>query len=193
MKRTIFNNKSEREKFEIETLIALLNTGARSADWRISWTGPKPDALLQDRITGRIVGVESTSVYQDDFSVSREHLFGHDKPIHIEENPRMLRAYGLRTLRAMRRKDRAYRFMLSPYPRVLLVYVNEHLAIYLSKMEIIELIIGRLSYVDNKRSFHGVVLWGVFDPPVILMYGDFTYGDVRALSWLSEYLHSSVV
>ncbi|MCG3769596.1 MAG: hypothetical protein JW384_00725 [Nitrosomonadaceae bacterium] len=192
MKRTIFNNKPEREKFEIETLISLLNTGVRPADWRMSWTGLKPDALLQDSITGRIVCVESTSVYQDDFSVAREHLFGHDKPIHIEEDPRMLRAYELRILRTMRRKDRAYRLMPASSPRILLVYVNEYIAIHLSKMRIIELIISRLKYIDNQRSFHGVVLWGVFDPPVILMYGDFTFGDTRAQSWLSEYLRSSV-
>jgi hypothetical protein len=193
MKRTIFNNKSEHEKFEIETLLALLNTGSRSADWRVSWTGSKPDALLQDSITGRIVCVESTSVYQEDFSVPREHLFGHDKPIHIEEDPRKLRAYEFRILRAMRRKDRTYRSMPTPYPRVLLVYINEYIAIYLSRMRLIELIIGSLNYVDSQKSFYGVVLWGVINPPVILMYGDFAYGDARAQSWLSEYLHSSVV
>ena len=75
--------KAERELSEIEGFIQAYGRLTSGRHFEIVDESEKPDYIVKDTSTGKIFGVELTSVYMDDRSVPDEHIPTHEGMVDI--------------------------------------------------------------------------------------------------------------
>jgi hypothetical protein len=130
--------------------------------------GDHPDFTI---ISGSLTekrAVELTSLYLDDNSVIRDHVRRSKGPIPIPYDAQKLDIYKERILRAVERKCRSFASDFGAQLAILAVYLNEYMAIQLTREDLLDLLYVRLPRVAGDGPFDQIVLWGGCpDAPVI--------------------------
>jgi hypothetical protein len=172
VKELIFKDKQKRESYEIELFLRECNLITTGAPWTAYEHRDHPDYVLFSHPLNQRRLVELTSVYLNDKSVETEHRLRHAKPMAIPYNARKLEAYKNRILRAIERKCKTFSDGFEGEFAILSMYLNEYIAIYLSREELLRLVILRFHQIAGAGPFNQIVLWGGGRYQPVLYYRD---------------------
>ena len=155
--------KDERESFEIEEFLQAYGRLPSGRHFEIVDESEKPDRIVKDTSTGKIFGVELTSVYMDDRSVPDEHIPTHEGMVDIPYDHQQLNDYLDRLADSVRDKiAKARKGYDTSRPLILSVYVNEYISIYISERHLKEMVNRHPEIFDDMSPFLEVVFWPPF-------------------------------
>jgi hypothetical protein len=170
MKELIFKDKQKREVCEVEMFLEEYNLVASGAPWTAHEHRDHPDYVIFSHSLNQYRLVELTSVYLHDSSVEKEHRFRHEEPIAIPYDAHKLEAYRNRIVRSVERKCATFRQEFDSQIAILSLYLNDYIAIYLSREELLELAILRFHQVAASGPFNQIAMWGGSRYPPIVYY-----------------------
>ncbi len=155
--------KAERELSEIEGFIQAYGRLTSGRQFEIVDESEKPDYIVKDTSTGKIFGVELTSVYMDDRSVPDEHIPTHEGMVDIPYDHQKLDDYLDRLADSVRVKiAKARKGYDTRRPLILSVYVNEYISIYIRERHLKEMVNRHPGVFDDMSPFLEVVFWPPF-------------------------------
>jgi hypothetical protein len=166
-RRSYWPNKAQREQWEIQGFLRAYEKLTDGRMLEIVSKGDRPDYIVIDRTTGDEFGVELTSAYINDRSVPDKHMVLHRRPVDIPFDHTELDEYEQRIVDGVKTKvQQARRGYDTSRPLVLLVYLNEYTAIYLSRTDLEAVIRVNESLFDEMTPFVEVVFWNLPDDGV---------------------------
>ncbi len=160
MKGLIFKDKQMREHCEIQLFLDEYNTITIGAPWTAHEHRDRPDWVIFSHALNQYRLVELTSVYLHDNSVEKEHRVRHERPIPIPYDQIKLETYKNRIVRSVARKCATFAGKFEGQIAILSLYLNEYIAIYLSREELIELATLRFPQIADSGPFNQIILWG---------------------------------
>jgi hypothetical protein len=155
-------NKAQSEPWEIEGFLRAYERLPGGRTLEIVSKGDRPDYKVIDRTTGDGFGVELTSAYVDDRSVPDKHKILHCELVDIPFDQLEIDQYKQRLVSAVETKvQKARRGYDTGRPLILSVYVNEYIAIYLTRNDLETMIRVNQSLFDEMTPFVKVVFWNL--------------------------------
>jgi hypothetical protein len=155
-------NKTDRENFEIAGFIEAYARLPESRQFEIVSKSERPDYLVKDKKSGQLYGIELTAVYHNDRSVPDVHMKEHNGVVDIPDDQVEIEKYTERLISAVIEKvGKARKWYDSKHPVILAIYVNEYIAIYLTKSEFEEIARQHKDVFDAVEPFMEVVFWNL--------------------------------
>ena len=154
-------DKCTRENWEINGFISAYTRLPHGRELEIQTKREKPDYWVIDRKSAERLGIELTSIYIDDRSVPDDHMPEQKGIVPIPYDREKIKQYKARLVSAVHDKVLKAQGYDTSSPLILSVYINEYIAIYLSRDELTELVRANESVFDNMQPFSEAVFWNL--------------------------------
>jgi len=155
-------SKTDREQFEISQFISAYSSLPNGRPFIVNSKQETPDYFLKDSKSGKIYGVELTSVYLDDRSVPDEHMKVIEGWEEIPDDPTTSEKHNLKLIETIKAKvQKARKHYHISYPLILAVYINEYISIYMEENDWVNFVSANENVFDDIAPFSEIVLWNL--------------------------------
>lgn len=154
--------KTEREQFEISQFISAYSRLPNARSFVVDSKQEKPDYFLKDHDTGKIYGIELTSIYLNDRSVPDQHMKPVDGWEEIPDDPMASENHNSRLIETIKTKvQKARKHYDTSHPLILAIYINEYISIYMEESDWADLVRTNENVFDDIGPFSEIVLWNL--------------------------------
>lgn len=169
MEDTYWPAKDEREKWETEKAIYYLSAKPGFGNLKVKSKRERPDYEVEELGTGRLIGVELTSVYVSDKSVVERHMEPKNK--WLPPNYEIRQAYFDRIIRAITKKVALAKSGYNVYETMVLsMYINEYEDIYNDMSDWKKWAKENDDTLDKISPFTHIIFWPLVNNSSFLLY-----------------------